>query len=73
MGTISPLLTASLGAELDLFTDQITLTGATGADGLELEPSGGQLLGGGGGEVHRWLVAVGSVQGQGGRGQPLPT
>jgi len=64
--TVTPLLTASLGLEPDPLADQFTLTGATGANGLELESSGGECLGGGGGEVHRWLVAVGSVAGGGG-------
>jgi len=58
VSTISPLLTASLGAELDHLTDQLTLTWAAGADGLELEPSGGELLGGGGCEIHVVSVCV---------------
>jgi len=65
VSTISPLLTASLGAELDHLTDQLTLTWAAGADGLELEPSGGELLGGGGCEIHVVSVCVVSLQGQG--------
>lgn len=65
MGTISPLLTASLGAELDLFTDQLTLTGATGANGPNGETCCQELCFGGGGEVHCGLVAVCSIQGQG--------
>lgn len=63
--TILPLLTASLGLEPYPLADQFTLTGAARANGLELESSGGECLGGGGGEVHLWLVAVCIVAGGG--------
>ena len=47
--------------------DQFSLTGATGAKALERVPLGSELGGGGSGEVHRWLVAWGSVaRGRGG-------
>lgn len=51
---ILPLLTATLSLEPDPLADQFTLTGATGADGSNGEPSGGEFSRGGGGEVH-WM------------------
>jgi len=63
--TVTPLLTAPLGLEPDSLADQLTLTGATRANGLERETSGEEFCFGCCGEVHGLLCAVCIVQGQG--------
>ena len=67
---VFPLLTATLSLEPYPLADQFTLTGTARANRLELEPSGGEVSRGGGGEVHLVSVCVVSLQDGGRSGNP---